>query len=95
MRAAGEVCYYSRSFSPPHSPPQPPMLWKLLLLAACAVAVWKITRPAPAPATSKKTSRQNSEDDQTQNLALCPKCGVYHHPDSPCQNTAPPNAKPS
>ena len=57
------------------------MLWKILLLAACAVAVWGMTRP-------KKQNKPNNP--QAQNLALCKKCGVYHHPDAPCSH--PPRA---
>ena len=63
------------------------MLWKVLLLAACAVAVWIITRPQV-----RRKTKGGDEDDKTQNLALCPKCGVYHSPDSPCQN--PPDSPP-
>ena len=58
-------------------PQSPPMLWKILLLVLCAMAAWAVTRPQ---------IRRNGEDDNTQNLALCPKCGVYHSPDAPCQN---------
>ena len=68
------------------------MLWKLLLLAACAVAD---VEDHPPRRRREKDEPSKQRGRQNQNLALCPKCGVYHHPDSPCQNTAPPNAKPS
>lgn len=51
------------------------MLWKILLLAACALAAWGMTRPRGDAA---------GDDGKARRLALCPKCGVYHSPDSPC-----------
>ena len=59
------------------------MLWKLLLLAACAMVVWMLTRPAHPAGDAAQAKARTKESD----LAYCPKCGVYHHPDAPCQKS--------
>ena len=59
------------------------MLWKLLLLAACAMVVWMLTRPAH-PAGDAARAKTKAKDND---LAFCEKCGVYHHPDSPCKKS--------
>ena len=66
------------------------MIWKILLLAACALAAWGMTRPMRRARPGKATG-----DGEIRRLALCPKCGVYHSADSPCRDDSNSNSGPS